>query len=259
MTPELFDQRLRAQRRERAFRNGPELFLLERGFEDVLDRLTLVQRRFEKALLIGCPDPEWRDRLLQYVGAVDVVDPCGLFAEAAGGRCQSEDALDVEPGSYDLCITVGTLDTINDLPGALLRLRFALKEDSLLLGAMAGGDNLPQLRAAMRAADEQMGAASAHVHPRVEPAALTGLLSSAGFKMPVVDVDRVQVRYDSLFALVRDLRAMGATNILTARARRPLTRRAIAAAAAHFENQGEGGRTTERFELLHFAAWTPAR
>lgn len=244
-------------RRDRAFRVGAELFLYERAFEDVLDRLQLVHRRFEKALLIGSPDPQWRERLLAFVGEVDVVDPGPLFADAAAGRCMTEDSLDVEPGIYDLCIAIGTLDTINDLPRALLTIRFALKGNSLLLGAMAGSDNLPQLRGAMRAADEQMGAASAHVHPRVEPSALTGLLTAAGFVMPVVDVDRVPVRYRKLSGLVRDLRAMGATNILTARSRRPLTRTAAAAAAAHFEAQAEDGRTTERFELLHFAGWTP--
>jgi hypothetical protein len=104
-----------------------------------------------------------------------------------------------------------------------------------------------------------MGAASAHVHPRVEPAAFTGLLTSAGFSMPVVDVDRVAVRYKSLADLVRDLRGMGTTNVLRARSRRPLTRAAAAAAGRHFLSSAEGGRVTELFEILHFAAWTPAQ
>jgi hypothetical protein len=109
----------------------------------------------------------------------------------------------------------------------------------------------------MRAADESMGAATPHVHPRIEPSALAQLLSEAGFAMPVVDVDRVDVRYRDLPHLVRDLRAMGATNILTARSRKPLTRAAAAAAAEQFASQARDGRVTERFELLHFAAWTP--
>jgi len=110
----------------------------------------------------------------------------------------------------------------------------------------------------MRAADEKMGAATPHVHPRIEPAGFTSLLSSAGFTMPVVDVDRVQVSYRSLAALVCDLRSMGATNILTSRSRRALTREANAAASRQFLSGAEDGRVTEMFELLHFAAWTPA-
>jgi SAM-dependent methyltransferase len=256
---DLFDQKLRALRRDRAFRRGPELFLHERAFGDILERLALVRRRFSNALLIGCFDPRWRDRLLDFADRVDVVDSAPLFAAAAGARCESEERLDVEPGSYDLCVAVGTLDTVNDLQRALLVIRFALRNDSLLIGALAGGESLPQLRAAMRAADEQVGAASPRVHPRIEPAAFTGLLSAAGFDMPVVDVDRVRVGYSSLWDLVRDLRAMGATNVLNARSTTPLTRKAAAAATERFLAEAEGKRVIELFELIHFAAWTPAR
>lgn len=255
---QLFDEHLRSLRRDRAARQGPELFLYRRAFDDMLERLDLIQRRFGRALLIGCPDPSWGDRLLERVGEVDIIDPGRLFAAAAGGRHGREDRLDVGPGSYDLVLAIGTLDSVNDLPRALLTLRFALRPDSLLLGAMTGGDSLPGLRAAMRAADRRMSNASPHVHPRVEPAALTSLLTAAGFAMPVVDVDRVQVSYEYFRDLVRDLRKMGATNVLTERSRRPLNRQAASAAAEHFASRAEGGRTIERFDLLHFAAWTPA-
>jgi NADH dehydrogenase [ubiquinone] 1 alpha subcomplex assembly factor 5 len=238
-----FDETLRALRRQRALRSGQELFLHERAFADIVERLELVQRRFRSALFIGCADPGWRKLLLAHVDSVDVVEPDGL--------------LHVQPGSYDLCIALGWLDTANDLQRALLTVRFALQDDSLFLGAFPGGDTLPALRAAMRAADEHMGAASPYVHPRVEPAAFASLLADAGFSMPVVDVDRVAVTYADFWRLVRDLRAMGATNILTARSRKPLTRAAIAAAAERFAIEANHGRVTERFELLHFAAWTP--
>jgi SAM-dependent methyltransferase len=160
-------------------------------------------------------------------------------------------------GSFDLCVAVGTLDTINDLPAALRRIGAWMKPDGLLLGVMPGGDTLPQLRAAMRAADMVAGAAAPHVHPRVEASALGHLLSAAGFVMPVVDVDRVRVAYSSLLQLVGDLRGMAATNVLRARARL-LNRTALAAADAHFRDAGHDGRTVETFDLLHFAAWTPA-
>jgi len=241
---ELFDQELRALRRQRALQRGPELFLHERAFEDIVERLSFVQRRFRSALLVGPSNPGWRERLLQIADQVDLVEADGL--------------MQLEPGSYDLCVAVGELDTVNDLPRTLLTIRFALREDSLFIGAVPGGDTLPALRSAMRAADEKMGAATPHVHPRIEPAGFTSLLSSAGFTMPVVDVDRVQVSYRSLADLVRDLRSMGATNILASRSRRALTREATAAASRQFLSGAEDGRVTEMFELLHFAAWTPA-
>ena len=239
-------------------RQGAELFLHERAFEDIIDRLSLIRRRFARALLIGCPNPEWKHRLDGAAERVEIIDPGPAFAAAAGGHCTIEDKLDVSPASYDLCVAIGTLDSVNALPEALARIRIALKSDSLLIGAMAGGGTLPKLRAAMRAADQDSGAASPHVHPRIEASALATLLSANGFAMPVIDIDAVRVAYTSFDDLVRDLRGMGATNILRARSDRPLSRRATAAAAAHFSAAGAGGKTIETFELLHFAAWTPA-
>lgn len=244
-------------RRDRAFRTGPALFLYGRAFAEILDRLADINRSFSSALLIGCPDPSWPERVAAIAANVCVVDPGAEFPRAAGGTQALEDSLDLEPGSFDLCIAIGTLDTVNDLPGALLRLRFLLKPDSLLIGVMSGGNTLPRLRQAMRAADAAAGAASPHVHPRVEPSALAQLLTAAGFSMPVVDVERVRVAYRGLRRLVADIRAMGASNVLAARSRLPLTRRALGEAERDFGSGATDGRTIETFELLHFAAWTP--
>ncbi len=252
MSHDLFDLELRARRRDRAFRSGARSFLHERAFDDVCERLSFIRRRFRSALLLGCPDQAWPARLAALADRVDTMDPGPLFAAAAGGSCAVEDQLSLAPGSYDLCVTIGCLDTVNDLPGALLRLRFGLTDDALLIGAVAGGDSLPSLRLAMRAADAVAGVAAAHVHPRLEPAALAGLLSAAGFAMPVVDVDRVALAYSSLDNLVDDLRRMAATNVLVARSRRPLLRAALAAARETFSTAD-----CERLELLHFAGWTP--
>jgi NADH dehydrogenase [ubiquinone] 1 alpha subcomplex assembly factor 5 len=253
---DLFDMDARAARRDRALRTGPVLFLHERAFTDILDRLGAIRRDFSSALLIGAPDRRWPDMLAQFAGRVTVMDPGSEFAKAAGGLQVTEDTIDLDPESFDLIVAAGTLDTVNDLRQALLRLRFLLKPDSLLIGVMAGGETLPRLRQAMRSADMAIGAASPHVHPRIEPAALAGLLGSAGFAMPVVDIDRVPVTYRNFRALVADLRGMGATNILTARRKAGLTRAALAAAEEDFRNDGQESRTTEQFELLHFAAWT---
>lgn len=258
MPPELFDMRLRARRRDRAFHQGTELFLYERAFDDCLDRLRLVRRRFRSALLIGCPDAAWPKRLRDFADSVEAVDPGGAFAAAAGGMWIVEDQWPGAPGQHDLCLAIGTLDTVNDLPGVLAAIRRSLGPDGFFLGAVSGGHTLPRLRAAMRAADDVQGYAVPHVHPRIDAPALAGLLSAAGFAMPVVDVDRVTVSYESLDRLIGDLRAMGATNVLAQRSRRSLGKAGWQAARAAFQPPGAAGRTDETFELLHFAAWTPA-
>lgn len=256
MVPELFDMRLRALRRDRAARLGPELFLHERAFTDTIERLELVNRRFESALLVGCPDPAWPARLGAVVASVTAVDPGPLFAAAAGGVCIVEDEWVPPAHSFDLGVALGTLDGVNDLPLALESLRRSLRPDSLLIGAVIGGDTLPRLRQAIHAADRLMGASSPHVHPRLDGPTLAALLTAAGFLMPVVDVDRVQVSYRSFDHLVSDLRRMAAGNVLTGRSRRPLSRGARMAAAEAFAAAGNGARTIETFEILHFAAWT---
>jgi NADH dehydrogenase [ubiquinone] 1 alpha subcomplex assembly factor 5 len=251
----LFDIKLRAMRRDRAALSGQELFLFERAFEDCLDRIAVMRRSFESALLIGSPDPGWPSRMSEF-GRVDVRDPGRLFAEAAGGRQLIEDQWSPSAETYDLVLAIGTLDTVNDLPRALRSIRSAMLPNGLFIGAISGGDTLPLLRAAMRAADQVTGVASPHVHPRIEASALAPLLSTAGFAEPVVDIDRVPVAYACFAKLIADLRAMGATNILAARSPRPLSRAAANAAGNAFATAGNGGRTVETFEILHFAAWT---
>jgi hypothetical protein len=255
--PELFDMELRAKRRDRAARLGPELFLLDRVLEDCLERISLTGRRFGRALMIGCPDPQWRFRLRPHAEQVEVRDPGPLFAAAAGGEAIVEDAWDPAPQSYDLVLAIGTLDSVNALPLALRLIRHAMRSDGLFMGAMSGGETLPQLRNTMRAADAVTGAAVPHVHPRIEASALAPLLSEAGFVMPVVDIDRLEVSYTSFEKLIRDLRGMAATNVLCAKPS-SLGLRAFDAAARSFALAANDGRTTETFEILHFAAWTPA-
>ena len=258
LVPSLFDMELRALRRDRAARMGPELFLLDRAFDDCVDRLSLMQCRFDRALLIGCADGQWAQRLREFADEIDVRDPGSLFACRSGGEPLVEDAWEPSARSYDLAVAVGTLDTVNDLPRALMTVRWALKEGALFLGTMSGGETVPRLRSAMRAADLVAGVAAPHVHPRIEASALAPLLSNAGFANPVVDVDRLAVSYRSLRDLVADLRRMAATNILCERSRTPLLKRCYSAAAEDFSAAGDGDRTTESFEILHFACWTPS-
>lgn len=245
--PDLFDTKLRALRHARARRDGTALFLHERAFDDCLERIVIMDRRFERALLIGAFGSDWVKRLGSVAANVEPFSEEGV-----------EDTWHAPQESHDLILAMGTLDTVNGLPLALRLLRHALRPNGLFIGALAGGDTLPQLRAAMRAADAVAGAAAPHAHPRIEPAAVAPLLEQAGFVRPVVDIDRVRVSYPSLGRLIADLRAMGATNMLVQRPRF-VGKAGRAAAEQAFAKAGEGtGRTEEIFEILHFAAWAAA-
>jgi SAM-dependent methyltransferase len=254
MPDPLFDHQLLAMRRDRAANRGVETFLYDRAFEDCLDRLADIHATFSEVLLAGCPNPDWPRRL--GAGRVEAIDPGPLMAARSGGACANLETLPFEAEQFDLCVTVGLLDTANNLELAARALHMALRPGGLLLGAIAGGQSLPRLRQAMLAADRETGHASPHVHPRIEPPALAQLLGASGFAMPVVDVDRVSIGYGSLDALVGDLRAMGATNILCARSRRPLGRGALDAARAAFLAGAD--RVQEQVDILHFAAWKPS-
>lgn len=243
MSRPLFDDRARRLRRDRAARRGGDRFLHDRAFDDCLDRLADVRRTFDNALIAGCPDPQWRDRLgeqIPLITAIESVEPGSLPAEAH---------------SFDLCLSIGQLESVNDVQAAAFELRHMLRPGGLLIGAIVGGNSLPRLRAAMLAADRLAGVASPRIHPRIDGPSLAALLASVGLVEPVVDVDRLDVQYPDLDRLVGDLRSMGCTNILADRLRRSIGRRALNAARTAFLDTDNP--PVERFELLHFAAWAP--
>lgn len=253
--PDLFDRELRSLRRDRAARIGPELVLYDRAFDECLDRLRDIPRPFDRALLLGCPSPDWPSRLSSIVRTLDVADPGALFAERTRGRQVEEDRHDFGIDQYDVCIAIGTLDSVNDLPVALRLIGRSLKRDAPLIGAIAGGNSLPALRAALIEAGRYEGRIFARTHPRIDPGTLAQLLTSADFSMPVVDVDRVRLRYDDLDALVRDLRAMGATSVLAQRPP-PMSRPELQLARQAFAARRTDDRSEEILEILHFLAWT---
>ena len=255
MPPNLFDRQLRALRRDRAARIGPDLLLFDRAFNECLDRLRDIPRAFDRALLIGCPSLQWPSRLASLAGSVDVRDPGALFAAQAGGLQGEEDRSDLGIGQYDLCVAIGTLDTVNDLPLALNLIGRALKPDAPMIGAMAGGNSLPALRSALIEAGRHEGRIAARTHPRIDAATLAQLLASAGFSMPVVDVDRVRLRYTGLDALVGDLRSMAATSVLAQQAP-PMARTELERTRRAFQSHAIDGRTEEIVEILHFLGWT---
>lgn len=255
-----FDRRLRRLRRDRAARSGgAAAYLHERLADELAERLDLVTRRFERALDLGCGDGALANRLRARGVAVVPADAGALFAVRQNGIQCDEDRLPFADGAFDLVVSIGVLDSVNDLPGALALIRRALRPDGLLLAAFAGAGSLPALRRAMAAADEAEGGAAPRIHPQIDVRAAGDLLARAGFALPVVDCDRIEVRFSSLGRLVDDLRGMGATNILASRARRAIGRLGLAAAIADFEAQADAaGRTTERFEIVHLSGWAPS-
>ena len=253
-----FDRGLRRLRRDRAARSSAGSDYLHRmAADELLDRLALVSRDFRTALDLGCGSGYLGERLRGL--GIDVVsaDPGRLFAQ--GGVQCDEDRLPFGDAAFDLVVSVGVLDSVNDLPGALVLIRRALTPDGLFLAAFAGAGSLPRLRNAMTAADSVAGAAAPRIHPQIDVRAAGDLLTRAGFSLQVADSFGIDVRFSSLDRLIADLRAMGATNMLSARSRAPIGRFGLAAAMAAFENQADAdGKIAERFELIFLTGWSPA-
>lgn len=231
------------------------MFLCDRAFNDCLERLQDISRPFERALLIGCPSPEWPKRLRGLVKDIDVVDPGRAFALATEGKQIEEDRFDFGEDRYDLCLAVGTLDSVNDLPLALRLIGRALHTDAAFIGAFAGGNSLATLRASLIEAGRASGRIVARTHPRIDASSLAQLLAAAGFHMPVVDIDRVTLRYSRLEDLIEDLRSMGATSVL-AESSPAFTKSEALLLKKAFADAGDEGRTPEVVEILHFLAWS---
>ena len=257
MDEELFDRRQRRLRRARAAASGGEAdYLFRRGGEELLERLESVRREFRRALVLGCADREFPERLRAL--GLDVVT-ADSGAGVADVQCD-EDRLPFADAAFDLVVSIGALDSVNDLPGALALIRRTLRPDGLFLGAFAGAGSLPALRRALHAAEEAEGRPAApRIHPQIDLRAAGDLLARAGLALPVADGEAVTVRFGSLLRLVGDLRAMGATNALRSRSREPIGRAGLAAAAAAFADQADAdGKTAERFEIVYLIGWAPS-
>lgn len=254
--PEIFDRNRRRVRRDRiASRFSAHDFLHARIADELLDRLDAVKRSFGRALDLGCLDGRLARALaargIQLVSA----DPGLTFARAAGGVQCDEDRLPFADGSFDLVVTCGGLDQVNDLPGALTLIRRVLRPDGLFLGAFVGAGSLPRLKAALLEAEEH---AVARIHPQIDVRSAGDLLARAGFALPVADGERVTVRYRNLFGLLEDLRGSASANLLAGPIP-PLARAALARAAALFaEAADQDGKTGETIEIVHLLGWAPA-
>ncbi|WP_188063476.1 class I SAM-dependent methyltransferase [Sphingobium sp. KCTC 72723] len=254
--PDIFDRTLRARRRDRMMpRFADHDFLYRLMRDELLDRLTDVQRDLPEALVIGCPDGSARAALEAMDKRVACVDPAFLAARGAGGVQGDEDALPFADNSFDLIIACGTLDSVNDLPGALILMRRVLRPDGLMLAAFAAAGSLSTLKAALLAAEGDRPAQ--HVHPQIDVRAAGDLLARAGFAMPVADGETLTIRYGDIVRLMHDLRHMGAGNVLASRPP-ALGRDTLMRAAAHFADAADpDGRTAEQMAILYLSGWKP--
>lgn len=254
LAPRLFDPVRRASHLARAGRRFDEAdFLHRRAAAEAVNSLEAILRGFPTAVDLS-PHSGVFTAALADSGAGDRVGPVRTVAATPG-----EAALPIADGSADLIVSILGLHWIDDLPGALAQIRRALKPDGLFLGALFGAGTLKELRCVLTEAElDVRGGAQARVSPFADGHDAAALMQRAGFALPVTDVDRVTVRYPDLFALVRDLRAMGETNAL-AGAIRPLTRDIAARAAALYtERHAEAdGRIPATFEIVQLAGWAP--
>jgi SAM-dependent methyltransferase len=264
-SPLIFDRSLVRARRRRAAARGPATFLLDRVAAELAERLAAVLRRFERALDLGTPG-EAVHLALAGIGSVgtivvtDTVPPIGAGHVPPLFVVADEEALPFREAAFDLVISALALQFVNDLPGTLVQIRRVLKPDGLFVGALIGGETLTELRQSFAAAESEMeGGASPRVAPFADLRDLGALLQRAGFALPVTDTDRVTVRYDSAFALMDDLRRMGATSALVDRRRKPLRRATLMRMAEIYAERfaDDDGRVRATFEIVWLSGWAP--
>jgi SAM-dependent methyltransferase len=239
-------------------------FLLAAAISDLTERLDAIERRFPMAVAHGGRT----DRLAQAIAASGRAGLVVRMEQDAGpppGRefaafVADEEALPLAPQSIDLFASALAFQWTDDLPGALIQIRRALRPDGLLIAAMTGGRTLTELREALFAAETELrGGASPRIMPAIDVQDVGALLQRAGFALPVTDRDALTVRYDSAFHLFRDLRAMGATNVLVDRERRPASRRLFTRAAEIYAERfsDPDGRIRATFEIVWLSGWAP--
>ena len=248
--PILFDRPLLRVRQERALRGGPATFLLDRIAEDAAERLQAVLREFNNAADIGTPGDQVRAALAGRVGQLARIDLPDSESEP----------LPLQPEQLDLAVSALAFQFVNDLPGVLAQIRRALRPDGFLLAAMIGGDTLTELRQSFAAAEAELeGGVSPRVVPFADLRDVGALLQRAKFALPVTDVDRIVVRYASAFALMADLRHMGATNVLVERRRTPSRRATMLRMAQIYGERfaDADGRIRATFDVIWLSGWAP--
>lgn len=249
---DLFDRNRRSLRRARHCADGMDYFG-ELMADALIERLGDVTREFTDVLVIGGRNPRLAEQLRAKGMAVTVAEQSTAIARRISAMNGEEDRLPVEPESYDLILWPGGLESVNDVPAALLRCRLALRPDGLLLGCFIGEGSFARLRAALAQAEAQRPVA--RMHPQLDVRGFGDLLRQIGLALPVIDIDRLSIGYRGLSSLIRDLRHSALTNVLAGPVE-PLSRRAWAAACAHFDPPF-GDREPEHIAIVHFSGWAP--
>ncbi|MBV8747985.1 MAG: methyltransferase domain-containing protein [Xanthobacteraceae bacterium] len=258
--PLIFDRRLLRLRQARARSLGPVTFLVEQTAQDLAERLRAVVRTFPIAVELGSSGDVVRRALAHEPAIGRLVSVKASAGKASCAVVADEELLPFADTSIDLAVSVLALHTVNDLPGALVQVRRALKPDGLFLAALFGGETLTELRQSFALAEAEL---ESGVSPRVAPFAdvreLGALLQRAGFALPVADVDRITVRYSSVFSLMHDLRAMGATNVLIERRRQPLRRATLLRMAQLYAETfaDPDGKLRATFDIVWLSGWVP--
>lgn len=262
--PIVFDRALVRRRLDRAFASGAGDFLLDRTTDDLIERLLTVQRTFRSILDLGTPRSVLADRLAETYqdASVTRIAPIAGWAGASPilRAVADEERAPLKAASFDLAVSLLSLHSVNDLPGVLTQIRQSLKPDGLFMGALFGGQTLQELRQTMTEAELDLtGGASPRVAPFADLRDLGHLLQRAGLALPVTDIDRLTIRYDTLFDLARDLRTMGATNALQERSRKPLGRAVFLRAAERYAAAfaDPDGRIRATFDIIWLSGWAP--
>ncbi len=230
----------------------------------VVERLTDVRRSFATTLVLGCHTGQVaaalpRDRIRDVIQAD--LSP-SMVERVTGPRLAlDEEKLPFGFDVFDLVIAIGSLHWVNDLPGTLIQIRYALKPDGLLLAAMPGGRTLYELRACLTEAEAKVDevAAPPRVAPFIDVPDAGELLRRTGYALPVADIDTLTVTYEHPLKLLADLRGMAESNLLVESAGKPLRRSTLLDACRLYqERHGDAlGRVAATFQLLMIAAWSP--
>lgn len=263
--PLIFDRALLVRRRTRAAPSAKAHdFLLRRAVDDLSERLTAIKRQFSTAAVIGAHHGLLSRALKDRCAIPKIIstESCApLLAACPAPRVLcDEEILPFADGSLDLAASALSLHWVNDLPGTLVQIRQALRPDGLFLAAVLGGETLHEMRTVLMQAEiEATGGAGPRVAPMADVRDFGALLQRAGFALPVTDADIVHVSYASAFDLMRELRMMGAGNVLAERPRRPLPRQVLLRAAELYAERfpAPGGRITATFEIIYLTGWAP--
>lgn len=262
---ELFDEALIARNRERALAQNAagSDFLLELTARELAERLAIVQRRFDDAVeLFG--GTGLTAKAAMATGKIERlrrIETSEDFGEGGSPVSTANyESVPLEPQSVNLILSPLSLHLTNDTPGMLIQMRRALKPDGLLLAAIPGAGTLTELREVLLAAETEIyGGASPRVVPFADIRDIGSLLQRAGFALPVIDEESFTVRYDHIFALMRDLKAMGMANPLIGRSKRPVSRRFFMRAAELYAERfsDADGRIRATFTIVFVSGWAP--